>query len=270
MTGQKVQGVVLAAAVAAAAVACAGSSEVEGPQPTVIDSLPPPETNDAAASPSGEGSSDSSADLDSPDEDDDGSDTEPTPVPASSDGPAQNWPVPEPPEEIYEATEEGAEALIQYWFDVRHYARITGDTVPLEYVSMDACALCESNLERLSEVFSNGGWYVSEPDMVEVFSLRLESDVAASGSLALNESDFETFWNGEFYSETAADSIDNFSFGLIYEDTRWQMAVLNHENEYDRPESRGGTPSGKFDMKTPIQGAALLKIETVVGVHGGN
>lgn len=270
MTGQKVQGAVLAAVVSAAAVACAGSSNAEGPQPTVVDSLPPPGANGDAASPSSDEGAESPG-ASSPDDtdfhdEDDGPEAEPTPIPASSDGPAQNWPAPEPPDEIYEPTEEGAEALIQYWFDVRHYARITGDTEPLEYVSLEGCVLCESHLERLAEVFSNDGWFVSDPDSVEDFQLHLESDAAASGILALSESDFETFWNSEFYSETAADSLDAFDFRLAYEDSRWQMAALNYQGEYESPQSREDSLIGDSARGASLGVAVLRNVAIWSGV----
>ncbi|WP_341805156.1 DUF6318 family protein [Nesterenkonia salmonea] len=59
----------------------------------------------------------------------------PEPIPASAAGPAQNWPEPEISEEIYEETEEGAEALLHYWWEVLNHARITGDTDLIEQFS---------------------------------------------------------------------------------------------------------------------------------------
>lgn len=221
----------LAAVVVTAAAGCSGGAGAEGPQPTVVDSLPSIEEHDDVTHDERENANSSASDeKEHPTED---SDDEPSPIPASSEGPAQNWPEPEPPEEIYEPTEEGAEALIQYWFDARHYARITGDTGPLEHFSLEDCDLCNSHLERLDEVFSNEGWYVSEPDSVEDFYLRMESETVVSGLVALAESDFESYWGGEFYSETIADTIEAFGFAFYFEEGRWQMAELNYLDEYD-------------------------------------
>ncbi len=69
--------------------------------------------------------------------------SEPTPVPASSEGPAQNWPAPQIPEEIYEPTEEGAQAALEYWWETWDYARVSGDTEPLRKVSHETCGWCD-------------------------------------------------------------------------------------------------------------------------------
>lgn len=232
MTDKRVLGVLLAVVVAASAAGCAGGAGAADPQqPAVVESLPAAGADDGAPDDGRENGGPAEAGSETQGAEEPG--TEPTPVPASSDGPAQNWPVPEPPEEIYEPTEEGAEALIQHWFDARHYARVTGDTEPLEYFSHEECVLCQSHLERLDEVFSNDGWYVSEPDAVGDTYLRMESETVATGLLALHESDFESFWDGASYSETVADSVEAFGFAFYYEEDLWQMAELNYLGEYD-------------------------------------
>ncbi|WP_258934970.1 DUF6318 family protein [Nesterenkonia pannonica] len=80
---------------------------------------------DTGSSPDADPDSDSGAD--SADEEEEEEDEESgEPIPASADGPAQNWPEPEIPDGIYEETEEGAEALLHYWWEVLNHARITG------------------------------------------------------------------------------------------------------------------------------------------------
>ncbi|TLP99724.1 hypothetical protein FEF26_02230 [Nesterenkonia salmonea] len=204
---------------------CAAGADADEPAPTVLET-PPEASADTGNSESVDfGGEDPEAD--SPDE------SEPTPVPASSEGPAQNWPAPDPPDEIYEPTEEGAEALLQYFYEARHYARVTGDTEPFEGVSVPGCAICDYELDVVEEVYSNDGWYVSEPDEVSDFYLRLDSDDAASGMFALKESDFETYWQGEFYGETEADSVEGFGFAMVFEDGSWQMLETTHLGEFD-------------------------------------
>lgn len=202
---------------------CSSGGEV-APEPVVLESA------SAAGDQGGDPAGDSEVNGDGDNETDE---TEPTPVPASSDGPAENWPAPEPPDEIYEPTEEGAEALIQHWFDARHYARITGDTEPLEYVSLEECELCNAELEVLDEVYGNEGWYISEQDSVEENYLRLETSDTATGLLALSESNFETFWQNEPYDETPAESLSAFGFAFSHVDGRWQLHDLNYLGEYE-------------------------------------
>src|SRR5699024_1721314 len=80
--------------------ACGGGVGADGAQPTVLESAPssPEEPTDDSTD------SEESDSPPSPGEEE-ASDAEP--VPASSEGPAENWPEPDIPEEIYEPTEEG-------------------------------------------------------------------------------------------------------------------------------------------------------------------
>ena len=222
----------LAGVIATGAAGCGSGAEAGGPSPAVLESVPPAEDDDDATADGGE-NGESSETGSATDSEGDSEDVDPTPVPASSDGPALNWPVPEPPEEIYEPTEEGAEALLQHWFDARHYARITGDTEPLEYVSLGSCALCQSHLERLDEVFSNDGWYVSEPDSIEDFYLQMESETVVSGLLALDESDFESFWDGASHGVTEAETPGAYQFRAIYDESRWQAVSFSFVGAYE-------------------------------------
>ncbi|WP_191089837.1 DUF6318 family protein [Nesterenkonia ebinurensis] len=226
----RVETVVLGSAAALVLVltGCAGGAEADTPEPTVLESVPAAEGDDDAVPDLDPGEMDPDAD-----DNEDGEDGESEPVPASSEGPARNWPVPEPPDEVYEPTEEGAEALIQHWFDVRHYARITGDTEPLEQFSADGCVICEQQVERVTEMFANGGWHMGKPDVVGDCYVRLESDNKATGLLSLIESEFETYWDGEFYSETEEDIERAFGFAAIYEGGHWKWVESNYIGEYD-------------------------------------
>lgn len=87
----------------------------------------------------------------------------PTPVPASSDGPAENWPEPEVPDEIYEETEEGALAALRYWFDAATYLQLTGDIAPVDTVSASDCETCNNKIDQFYDLYEvEGGWYVAE------------------------------------------------------------------------------------------------------------
>lgn len=90
--------------------------------------------------------------------DDDGSDDGEY-VPASEDGPAQNVPKPEMPEEMKEETEDGAKAAVQYWWDTMTYLQRTGHSEPMEAISADTCTFCNSFAGAMSTIYSEGGWH---------------------------------------------------------------------------------------------------------------
>ncbi|MCY1157255.1 MAG: hypothetical protein MOP51_275, partial [Citricoccus sp.] len=90
-------------------------------------------------------------------------------IPASSEGPAQNVPVPEMPAAAKEQTQEGLEAALEYWWETDYYLKLTGDAAPMESVSTADCVLCEDLLKRWPELYELGGWgETSAPAAVEV------------------------------------------------------------------------------------------------------
>lgn len=218
-------GTAAAAALVVSSAACAaGADAEEPPQPTVLESLAAAEEGeDELPSENGAEQSD-----ETPQED-----PEPTPVPASSEGPAQNWPAPEPPEEIFTPTEEGAEALLQYWFDARHYARITGDTKPLEEVSHEDCELCRAELELVNEVFANSGWYVGDEDSILNSYMRMESEALATGLFSLKESEFESYVDGNAYGSTQSDGSYAHEVYAVFDDNIWTVSQILYLSEYD-------------------------------------
>jgi hypothetical protein len=230
----RVVGTVAAAALMTSLAGCAEGTEraeAEEAQPTVLESAAD-NTEDGDVEPSPEGEEEDSGD-DAPDEPD------PTPVPASSEGPAQNWPAPEPPEEIYAPTEEGAEALLQYFYEARHHARVTGDTGPLESVSSRECNLCMAEISVVEDLFENEGWYASDPDVLGDTYVRIESGTTATGLYALYEEDFETYLEGESLGLTEAETIDSFGFALFYDDEHWKMVEINYLGPYEPTQHDG-------------------------------
>ena len=222
----------VAGVVAAGAAGCGSDAETGDSTPAVLESVPPAEDDDAATA---DGSEDGESSEPGPATDSvgDSEDVDPTPVPASSDGPALNWPVPEPPEEIYEPTEEGAEALIQHWFDARHYARITGDTGPWREVTHDDCEVCRGHFERVDAAYPDAWFVEKEPDEVFNSYVRIESEGSASGLFAHRSVPFKAFREGELDSEYDGGSDSGFGFASLYQDGVWQVADLSYLGEYD-------------------------------------
>lgn len=160
-----------------------------------------------------------------------GTEEEPEPIPASSDGPAENWPEPEVPEEIYEETEEGVEAALEYWWEARTYARETGDTEPLEQASGADCGLCVQQIDRINETFDQDGWYVQDPIEITGSFIRIEDTGYATALLALEEGAFDTYWESDLYSEKSAEPEQGWSAGFIFEGGQWSVSDMQFVGE---------------------------------------
>ncbi|TLP74296.1 DUF6318 family protein [Nesterenkonia sphaerica] len=237
MTHFKVLGTAAAAALMAVSTACAEGTdraEAEEMGPTAEESAD--DSSDDAGLESSEGDAEEEQVHDEPEESE-----EPEPIPASSEGPAQNWPAPEPPEEIYEPTEEGAEALLQYWFDARHYARITGDTQPLEDVSHEDCEMCRLEGELVQEVFANNGWYTGDGDAVTSVYVRVETPGNATGMFILEESEFDAHWQGKSYGKMKNVENNTYIFNANLIDDGWKVSHVGSlwSHETSQSDARG-------------------------------
>lgn len=216
---------------ASALVACGDSAEDSGSGTHDTEAGEP---TTSSADTQGSGGETSSADTPrDPTSEETAESEEPEPIPASSEGPAENWPEPEVPDALYEPTEEGAEALIQYWFEARHYARITGDVEILEEVSLPDCELCEAEIDTIDEIYPAGWFLEEEHDEVQDSFVRLEEEDVASGLFELHMNDFQTFVEGEFYSETVDNSNAVFGMDFRFREGRWQAYDFTPLGEAD-------------------------------------
>lgn len=150
---------------------------------------------------------------------------EPEPVPASSDGPAENWPEPEVPEEASEQTEEGVEAALQHWFETRQYARNTGDTAPLEAASYSNCDFCDDQARLVHETHE-GGWVVQELDVVAEIAVTFEREEIANAYFLLDTGAFEVYWDGQLHDEGDGEEGTGWSAALALENERWTVADM--------------------------------------------
>ncbi|MBO0594996.1 hypothetical protein I2485_08285 [Nesterenkonia sp. E16_7] len=148
----------------------------------------------------------------------------PTPVPASSDGPAQNWPEPEIPAEIYEETEEGALAALEYWLEARTFLQLTGDARPLLSASSEDCAFCAVAVEQYEYVYGDeSGWYVSDRSTVEdakVSDVREGFDTGVF--FDLREAEFSVYDQaGEVLGSGGGEIVSNVEAHVEYVESQW-------------------------------------------------
>lgn len=178
----------------------------------------PPETTETNSTSAENGDDDAGAGSQPSDTEE----PEPTPIPASSEGPAQNWPAPEPDPAIHEPTEDGAEAALEYWWDARSYARNTGDTEPLEAASHEECEHCEATLESIEEAYEHG-WWAQEQDVILDAYTRLEDEGLASGLFRVIEGEFTGYVDGEIVARDEAQPAASWSVTYKYNDSRWSV-----------------------------------------------
>ncbi|MET1153126.1 DUF6318 family protein [Arthrobacter sp.] len=80
--------------------------------------------------------------------------------PASEDGPAENVPVPEMPDEASLKSQQGLEAFIPYWFETVSYSYETGDLEMIRSITGTDCALCEAVFDDIESWTVDGRWIV--------------------------------------------------------------------------------------------------------------
>lgn len=147
----------------------------------------------------------------------------PTPVAASSDGPAQNWPEPEVPDEIYEETQEGALAALEYWFEAATYLQLTGDAGPFDSMSESGCQICSRTVEQFDEVYGvEGAWHVTENSEVkDPIASSLTSDGRVSVLFTLSESPAQVYESsGELVLDHPGDELEAEA-ELMFERGSW-------------------------------------------------
>ncbi|MGJ9405511.1 DUF6318 family protein [Nesterenkonia aurantiaca] len=169
----------------------------------------------------------------------DGDETEdpepsPTPVPASSDGPAQNWPEPEVPAEIYEETEEGALAALEYWFEADLFMELTGDSGPFDRASDSGCQICGARIGQFQQLYEvDEGWHVTDGAVVEdAVTSRVTADGQVSIIFAIREGQlFEFDADGVLRSEGAEDALSGLEAMLEFQDGLWQVREVYFPDE---------------------------------------
>ena len=67
-------------------------------------------------------------------------------------------PAPEKPEQMNDATREGATLTAWYFLELYRYAFMTGNTTELKAMSDDRCVFCKSVIDDATNLHKDGGW----------------------------------------------------------------------------------------------------------------
>ncbi|MDR8018861.1 DUF6318 family protein [Nesterenkonia aerolata] len=174
---------------------------------------------------------DDAAEERSDDEDssDDGADSR-EPVPASSSGPAENWPEPEKPDAMFEDTEEGAVAALEYWWAGLHHARNTGDTGPVREVSGEDCAICKNEIDVTTEVYEQDAWWVQDEYSVNMTDIWGDTDEIVVVAFSLTSGAFESYTDQGLQEEVEGQSDLSMEADLAF-DGQWSVLQLEIMDE---------------------------------------
>lgn len=151
-------------------------------------------------------------------------------VPASSEGPAQNVPVPEMPDEAREQTKEGLEAALEYWWEAEAYLKATGDKSVLDEVSSSDCGLCVGLMDRWTKIYELGGWAENGPATVTVQFISVDGGhQSGTGSMLVSESTSQIYQpDGSLGGSGDGSEERPWVFSATYEDehSAWTMNDL--------------------------------------------
>ncbi|MDO5634146.1 MAG: DUF6318 family protein, partial [Micrococcus sp.] len=96
--------------------------------------------------------------------------------PASTEGPAENVPVPERPLNARGDSERAAVATASYFWDTLYYLQRTGDPEPMNEVVLDQCQACDNWTEYFTWIYDQGGWETGERPKVSAATVGRASD----------------------------------------------------------------------------------------------
>ncbi len=152
-------------------------------------------------------------------------------VPASSDGPAQNVPVPEMPPAAKEQTQEGLEAALEYWWEAERYLKLTGDPDPLRAVSTDDCALCEELIKNWPAIYKADGWAdIGDTEMEVAFSSLDNNNLGGRAILMVSEAPGEVYRpDGSRVKSASGDGSKDVGWGAgaRYSGGQWQIEAMS-------------------------------------------
>lgn len=145
-------------------------------------------------------------------------------VPASADGPAQNVPEPEMPEDTTERSQDGVEAAAEFFWESYSYLTLTGDSRPFESISANDCGFCTNGVSYFGDVYAADGWYDQEPYEVTDFSLEMAVEDKATAWMTIYQAPNAMYrQNGEIAGSEPAIHDAMWTLELAHSGERWEI-----------------------------------------------
>lgn len=155
----------------------------------------------------------------------------PTAVPESpSTSPADAATKPALPDAATKATKAGAEAFIQYYWDLINYAEVTGQVKPLLRISGSNCGGCNDGMAAIRKHYRSGGHITGGGYDVTFKSTevaKVEDDAAyVIGAEITVASREQTVINGDGSSRTSKPGSSDWTLVVLWADDHWRLDIM--------------------------------------------
>lgn len=138
--------------------------------------------------------------------------------------------VPELPEAATVGDAAGAEAFVKHWVDVLNYAYATGDTEPVQELSLPVCELCSETVTEIEDAYGPGGHI--EGGVATVTLVRSpppDADGVVSVSVLLEQAIYTTVALDGTRTKDDGAPPQNAGFVLDWIDDSWQLVGIGSE-----------------------------------------
>ncbi|NYI99935.1 hypothetical protein HNR19_000634 [Nocardioides thalensis] len=132
------------------------------------------------------------------------------------------------PPEAEANTKAGAEAFVQYWWELVNYATATGDTAALRGVFGPACASCDAATSAIENVYANGGRITGRGYRIESSKIVSEPGGAWAITADLSVGRQAVRGAGELNQVYPAGTKSHVMF-VEFVRERWQVATWTHD-----------------------------------------
>lgn len=131
-----------------------------------------------------------------------------------------------------EETEEGAVAALEYWWELRQYARNTGDIDEWQAVSDEGCQLCEQQMGIVNTANEEGIWLHQEPDSLEEVVVDLSDEGSAFIDFYVDPGPFQSFTEEGLDVDSDGGTREPWHAELRFED-QWVVSEVFYQGEIE-------------------------------------
>lgn len=148
--------------------------------------------------------------------------TEPTDAETTDAGPVE----PTLPDEAKEPTKAGAEAFVEYYWEVVSYAQKSGDVASLKELQTEYCEVCVGGTEAIERIYERGGHIEGGTyDLLDVSASEASGPEGSWFANARVRVGRQVVRGAGSLNETYPAGTDEYGIGLRFED-RWRVSQI--------------------------------------------